>query len=144
MHVAGILDRKGAFVATVPPDCPLLDLATHLARFGVGALVVSNDGTTIDGIVSERDLARAVARDGAAALSLPVASVMVREVRTCVATDSTDELMATMTEARIRHMPVVEDGRLTGIVSIGDVVKHRLDELQSENGTLHEYLYSGR
>ena len=144
MLVSGILRSKGSFVATVPPQATLLDLADRLAHVGVGALVVSRDGESIDGIVSERDLARALARDGVDALAVPVEQVMAHEVRTCSASSTIDAVMATMTEARIRHMPVVDDGQMVGIVSIGDVVKHRLDELQSENGALQEYLYSGR
>ncbi|MCU0269169.1 MAG: CBS domain-containing protein [Acidimicrobiales bacterium] len=144
MQIGPILRSKGSSVATIQPGASLLDAATALAEHGIGALVVSGDGSTIDGIVSERDLARALARHGAPALALAVSDVMTGEVVTCTDRDTVDGLMALMTEQRIRHVPVVEDGSLRGIVSIGDVVKSRLHELQAENGALHEYITSGR
>jgi CBS domain-containing protein len=106
--------------------------------------VVSTDGATIDGILSERDIARGLAHHGAAVLERTVGDLMTSEVTTCVANDTVDQLMATMTDLRIRHVPVVESGRLAGIVSIGDVVKWRLGELEQENHTLHEYIVLGR
>ncbi len=120
------------------------DAAEHLARHRVGALVVSGDGQAIDGIVSERDLARGLAVHGAEVVGLPVARLMTAQVVTCDPTDSVERLMSVMTEHRIRHVPVVEDGALVGIVSIGDIVKSRLDELETERATLHEYLTAGR
>jgi len=142
--VRHVLENKGAVVATVPTAATLTDVARLLAQHGVGALVVSDDGETIAGIVSERDLARAVAVSGADALELPVTDAMTAEVRTCLPDDTVDSLMETMTSRRIRHLPVTVDERLVGIVSIGDVVKHRLAELQNESRVLHDYLYSGR
>jgi len=142
--VRHILETKGAVVATVPTAATLTDVARLLAEHGVGALVVSDDGETIAGIVSERDLARSVAAEGAAALDIAVTTAMTREVRTCLPDDTIDSLMETMTSRRIRHLPVTVDERLVGIVSIGDVVKHRLAELQNESQVLHDYLYSGR
>ena len=144
MLVRHILENKGAVVATVTTDATLTDVARLLAEHRVGALVVSDDGETIAGIVSERDLARAVATSGADALGLAVTEAMTSEVRTCLPDDTIDSLMETMTSRRIRHLPVTVDGRLTGIVSIGDVVKHRLAELQNESQVLHDYLYTGR
>ncbi|HVN52579.1 MAG TPA: CBS domain-containing protein [Acidimicrobiales bacterium] len=144
MLVRHVLENKGAVVATVPTAATLTDVARLLAQHGVGALVVSDDGETIAGIVSERDLARAVAVSGADALELPVTDAMTAEVRTCLPDDTVDSLMETMTSRRIRHLPVTVDERLVGIVSIGDVVKHRLAELQNESRVLHDYLYSGR
>ncbi len=144
MHVRHILETKGTTVATVPPTATMTDVARLLADHGVGALVVSDDGETIAGIVSERDLARAVAISGADALALPVSDAMTSEVRTCAPDDTIDSLMETMTSRRIRHIPVTVDDRLVGIVSIGDVVKNRLAELQNESQVLHDYLYSGR
>ena len=144
MLVRHILETKGAVVATVPTAATLTDVARLLAEHGVGALVVSDDGETIAGIVSERDLARSVAAEGAAALDIAVTTAMTREVRTCLPDDTIDSLMETMTSRRIRHLPVTVDERLVGIVSIGDVVKHRLAELQNESQVLHDYLYSGR
>ncbi len=144
MFVRHILEDKGAVVATVPSNVTMAHVARLLAEHGLGALVVSDDGETIAGIVSERDLARAVAARGADALSMPVGDAMTAEVRTCAPDDTVESLMETMTTRRVRHLPVVVDGRLAGIVSIGDVVKRRLAELQSESQTLHDYLYSGR
>ena len=144
MHVAGILQSKGSFVATIRPSSTLHDLSVQLDEHGVGALVVSTDGAHVEGIVSERDVARSIGRHGSDALDLPVSEIMSTDIRTCEPTDTVDSLMATMTRERVRHVPVVVDGQLAGIVSIGDVVKNRVDELQEENGVLHEYLYSGR
>ena len=144
MHVRQILESKGTDVATVPSSANLTEVAASLADHGIGALVVSNDGEAILGIVSERDLARAVAQQGAAALELPVTAAMTSAVRTCLLSDTLDELMEVMTSERIRHIPVVIDERLTGIISIGDVVKNRVAELQTESAALQEYLYSGQ
>ena len=149
MHVRQILDTKERVagdngVATVSSDSNLTDVARVLAEHGVGALVVSDDGEQIKGIVSERDLARAVARQGASALELPVTQAMTSEVSTCSPGDTVDMLMEVMTRQRIRHLPVTVDGRLCGIISIGDVVKYRVAELQTESAALQEYLYSGR
>ena len=144
MHVRKILESKGTDVATVPTSANLTDVAARLADLGVGALVVSNDGASILGIVSERDLARAVAREGPAALDLRVTEVMTTTVSTCSMSDTLEGLMEVMTTERIRHLPVTVDSRLAGIISIGDVVKHRLAELETESQSLREYLYSGR
>ncbi len=144
MFVRQILESKGTVVDTVATGANLTDVAGLLAAHGVGALVVSDDGETIAGIVSERDLARAVAAHGAAALEMAVTDAMTSEVSTCAPDDSLDSLMETMTVERIRHLPVTVDGRLAGIISIGDVVKHRLAELQTESKVLHDYLYTGR
>ncbi len=145
MRVDAVLQAKGSFVATVGDDARLHDVARLLWEHGIGALVVTGGERRLTGIVSERDITRAVATRGVEALDLPVTDVMTAEVRTCRPDDSVDLLMAIMTNERVRHLPVVDDaGALAGIVSIGDVVKHRLGELQAENGALHEYLYSGR
>jgi CBS domain-containing protein len=144
VYVRQILEDKGTVVDTVVTAATLTDVANLLAAHGVGALVVSDDGETIAGIVSERDLARAIAATGAAALDLPVTDAMTSEVTTCAPNDTLESLMETMTLERIRHLPVTVDGRLAGIISIGDVVKHRLAELQSESKVLHDYLYTGR
>jgi len=144
VHVRKILESKGTDVATVPTSANLTDVAARLADLGVGALVVSNDGASILGIVSERDLARAVAREGPAALDLRVTEVMTTTVSTCSMSDTLEGLMEVMTTERIRHLPVTVDSRLAGIISIGDVVKHRLAELETESQSLREYLYSGR
>jgi CBS domain-containing protein len=143
MQVGSILDLKGRSVATVERATSLLDAAAVLRDRGVGALVVSPDGARIEGIVSERDIVRAVAAHGASGLGRDVASAMSSEVTTCTETDSVDHLMALMTEHRIRHVPVVDgEGALCGIVSIGDVVKVRVGELESENRTLFDYIHA--
>src|SRR5262245_39827374 len=126
MQVQGILADKGTEVATVTPDATVRDAVASLRERGVGALVVSTDGHTIDGILSERDVVRRLA-DGPDVLDLEIRAVMTSDVRTCGPTDTVEQLMALMTEHRIRHVPIVDDeGRLGGIVSIGDVVKQRL------------------
>jgi len=143
MQVGSILDLKGRTVATVTRTSSLLDAAAVLRDRGVGALVVSPDGARIEGIVSERDIVRAVASHGASVLGHEVASAMSTEVATCRADDSVDHLMALMTDRRIRHVPVVDEaGALSGIVSIGDVVKVRVGELESENRTLFDYIHA--
>jgi CBS domain-containing protein len=128
----------------VSPSVSVGEAARDLARHGVGALVVSADGQHIDGILSERDIARAVGVHGAEALGRRVDELMTSEVTTCSMRDTVDQLAEIMTARRVRHLPVVHDGRLAGIVSIGDIVKHRLDELQIEARTLHDYISSGR
>ena len=145
MNVQSILAGKGSDVATIGHTASLSDAAAALRDRGVGALVVSGDGQHIDGIVSERDVVRALAAHGAGALGRTVGSVMSTQVVTCAVADSVDDLMASMTERRIRHLPVVDaEGLLAGIVSIGDVVKARLGDLENENQALVEYLHHGR
>ena len=144
MRISGLLRDKGGFVATVLPGTTVREVLAGLAEHGVGALVVTADGERIDGIVSERDVARALHHHGTPVLDEPVTAVMTAEVATCAPDAEVDSLMAIMTERRIRHVPVVVDERLVGIVSIGDVVKHRLHELEHENSALVEYIQSGR
>ena len=145
MNVQSILARKGAEVATISQQASLSDAAAKLRDHGVGALVVSADGRRIEGIISERDVVRALAAHGSSALGRTIASAMSADVVTCAADDSVEELMVSMTERRIRHLPVVDDaGLLAGIVSIGDVVKSRLGQLETENQALFEYLHQGR
>ncbi len=144
MQISSILQSKGTLVVSISRELSILDATRELTRYGIGAIVVCDSPEGIDGILSERDIARAIAAHGAAALDLRVADVMTTEVTTCAPTDTTDALAEVMTAQRIRHLPVVDDGRIVGVVSIGDIVKHRLDELQVETRTLHEYLYSGR
>lgn len=141
MHVQNILKVKGTAVATIQPDASLADATASLRDHGVGALVVSSDGRTIAGIVSERDVVRALAAHGGSTLGRDVASAMSTTVTTCHARDTVDQLMSTMTERRVRHVPVVDDaGRLEGIISIGDVVKARVGQLETENNQLHDYI----
>ncbi len=144
MQVRSILHNKGSLVATIRPDATIEEAAQVLDQFGIGALVVSSDTARIEGVFSERDLTRAVAEAGTAALHQTVTSAMTHDVLTCGPDDTADEVMAVMTPRRIRHLPVVDGAEMIGIVSIGDVVKRRVDELERENGALTEYLYSGR
>ena len=132
--------RKGDVVVTVRPDETVERLLALLDEHRIGALVVSEDGTTVAGIVSERDVVRRLHSDGAAVLLAPVSTIMTSEVKTCGLDEGIEELARTMTELRIRHVPVVVDDRLTAIVSIGDIVKHRIDELQSERDQLVGYI----
>jgi CBS domain-containing protein len=144
MRISGLLREKGDFVATVAPGTTVREVLAGLAEHGVGALVVTTDGEHIDGIVSERDVVRALHHRGTPILEEPVTAVMTAEVATCPPDAEVDSLMSVMTERRIRHVPVVVDDRLVGIVSIGDVVKHRVHELEHENSALVEYIQSGR
>ena len=140
MQVAKILARKGADVFTIEPDATVAVAVAVLGERHVGALIVSSDGTTVAGIVSERDVVRRLAELGPAVLDLPVSSVMTAEVVTCTPAATTEELMGVVTERRIRHVPVLDDDRLTGLVSIGDVVAARLRELEEEAQLLHDYI----
>jgi CBS domain-containing protein len=144
MNVHTILKAKGSDVATIGQQASLSDAVAQLRDQGIGALVVSDDGQHIDGIVSERDVVRALAAHGGSALGRTVQSVMSTEVVTCVADDSVEQLMASMTERRFRHLPVVDGDVLAGIISIGDVVKARLGQLENENQALTEYIHQGR
>ena len=141
MHVEGILAAKGREVRTVAPDATVGEALRRMRDERVGALVVSADGATVAGIVSDRDVLYAIADRGVGALDEPVDTVMSTKVFTCSAGDRVGAIMATMTQRRIRHIPVVgADGRLVGIVSIGDVVKHRLDEIQGEADAMRDYI----
>lgn len=144
MHVEGLLRTKGTEVATVVASTTVGDAVALLAERRIGALVVSDDGTHVDGIVSERDVVQALAERGADLMSVPVAEVMTTEVVTCTLTTTVDELSSLMTEGRMRHVPVIVDGGLAGIVSIGDVVKDHIRELETETQVLHEYITQGR
>lgn len=140
MHISDVLRGKGRDVVTVPPDTTVRDLLDVLAEFGIGACVVSADGENVDGIVSERDVVRAMASRGAAVLSEDVSAIMTREVYTVEPSASVDSLFGAMTEQRIRHIPVLLDGKLSGVVSIGDLVKYRMAELETERDTLASYI----
>jgi CBS domain-containing protein len=141
MQVASII--AGKQVATIRPGASLDELVRTLATLGIGALVVSSDGTTIEGIVSERDIVRAMPGQLGYLETLQVRDIMTREVITCSATTTVAELMALMTAKRIRHIPVVDDaGSLASIVSIGDVVKVHINEIDAERSALREYVTS--
>jgi CBS domain-containing protein len=145
MNVRTILTSKGSDVATIDQQAPLGEAVAQLRDLGIGALVVSGDGQHIDGIISERDVVRALAAHGATVLGRTVASAMSKSVVTCRLDDTVEQLMASMTERRHRHLPVVDDDEvLSGIISIGDVVKARLGQLELENQALTEYIQQGR
>ncbi len=140
MNVAAILRQKGRAVTTASPSATLLEVANKLAAKRIGAIVVVGLHGEVAGIVSERDIIRALAVQGGECLAGPVAQVMTKQVVTCQETDTLDELMAMMTARRFRHLPVVTDGALVGIVSIGDVVKHHVAEVEMEATAMREYI----
>ncbi len=140
MLISTLLANKGSEVATIRGDATVADAVDELSRHHVGALVVSADGERIEGIVSERDVVRKMSERGNAVLGEPVSSIMSTTVHTCALEDDTESLMRTMTERRIRHVPVVDNDRLVGIVSIGDVVKIRMEELEKNRSELIEYI----
>ena len=140
MDVETILRSKGREVATIGPHEPLAAAVNELVSRNIGALVVSVDGESADGIISERDIVHALAAGGTDLMSRKVGEVMTQPVVTCAPEDSIDRLMAEMTNRRIRHFPVVRDRRLCGIVSIGDVVKSRLDEVEYEARSLRSFI----
>jgi CBS domain-containing protein len=138
MDVAAILRSKGGAVETIDPAARLDQALRRLADRGIGALVVTPDGATVLGLLAERDAVRALARRGVTAFSMAVREAMSGNVPVCTPRDNLTSVMATMTRTRQRHLPVLDEGRLCGIVSIGDVVKHRLDELQLEANVLRD------
>jgi CBS domain-containing protein len=140
MRISDVLRGKGTQVVTVTPDTTVRKLLAVLAEHRIGAVVVSVDGRSVDGIASERDIIRALAVRGAAVMSEPVTAIFTAEVRTVTPETSLEEVMRLMTELRVRHAPVVVDGGLGGIVSIGDVVKNRMDELETERTALTDYI----
>jgi CBS domain-containing protein len=140
MNVETILRNKGRDVATIEPGASVAQAVDRLHRLGIGALVVSADGQSVDGIVSERDIVAALAQFGNELLSLPVSQIMTRGALTCEPSDTVAELMAEMTNRRVRHLPVVQDRALSGIVSIGDLVKSRLDEVEYEADSLRSFI----
>lgn len=144
MQVKDVLSHKGDDVATIAMSASVRDVIAALADHGVGALVVSDDGKTVSGIVSERDVVRALNKFGPPLLDLRVTDIMTTAVRTCLPADEVRDVARTMTDRRFRHMPVTVDGLLSGIVSIGDLVKGRVDELEAEHDQLVEYISSAR
>jgi CBS domain-containing protein len=142
MRITDVLRGKGDLVVTIAPEKTVRELLDVLAEHRVGALVVSGGSGQVSGIVSERDVVRHLQTTGASLLDSPVRSIMTADVHTCTPDTYVDDLMVMMTERRIRHVPVVVDGRMVGIVSIGDVVKHRIGELQTERDHLTAYIQS--
>jgi CBS domain-containing protein len=143
MNVATILKQKGRSVATIAPAATLQEVTRRLAQRRIGALVVVGARGQIEGIISERDIIRALSETGADCLSRPVAETMTRQVVTCQETDTLDEMMAMMTQGRFRHVPVVTDGDLVGVISIGDVVKHHVAEIEMEATAMRAYIGHG-
>ena len=144
MRISDVLRVKGTQVVTVTPDTTVRQLLAVLAEHGIGAVVVSADGTSVGGIASERDIARALAKRGAAVMSEPVTAIYTAEVYTVTPDTSLEDVMRMMTERRVRHAPVVAGSGLLGIVSIGDVVKNRIDELETERTSLTDYITGAR
>jgi CBS domain-containing protein len=141
MKINDVINAKPSHdVVTIGPDATVRELVALLAEHNVGALVVSDDGERVTGIVSERDVVRRLHAD-AGVLDTTVSEIMTADVRTCAGEDGLTDLMQTMTQHRIRHVPVVADGRLTGIISIGDVVKNRIGELEFERDQLDSYVH---
>ncbi len=140
MTIKSILSRKGRDVVTIEPGATLAAAVKVLAERRIGALVVTGPDTRVIGIISERDIVRALAEHGSQVLIVPVSEVMTRKVATCSESDTVCELMEQMTAGKFRHVPVLEQNRLTGIISIGDVVKWRLEEMEHESDALRDYI----
>jgi len=143
MNVAALLSSKGSSVTTVAPDAPVLEVVRILARHKIGSVLILDDGGAIAGIVSERDIVRGMAAIGPGMLEEPVSNIMTSDVVTCGSTDSVIHIMEKMTRGRFRHVPVVDEARLIGIVSIGDVVKHRIAEVESDVSAMRSYIAAG-
>jgi CBS domain-containing protein len=143
MNVATILGEKGNQVVTGKPDDTLLEIARILRQHGIGCVVLKDGQGAIAGIVSERDIVRAVAESGAGILTSPASRCMTRKVITCRKSDTIDVIMAAMTDGRFRHMPVVEEGDLVGLISIGDVVRLRIAEAELEAAAMRDYIATG-
>jgi CBS domain-containing protein len=143
MNVAAILKLKGREVFTAAPDTPLMEIAKLLGVHRIGCIVIAAEDGQVIGIVSERDIVREIARAGASVLEQPVEVCMTKAVVSCRESDTMDQLMGEMTVHRFRHMPVVDRGRLTGLVSIGDVVRMRIAEAELEAAAMREYIATG-
>jgi CBS domain-containing protein len=142
MKIASVLGSKGNFVATVSPDSTVADLLAMLAQYQIGAVVVAADGQLTVGMASERDVARALTERGSVILDGPVSQIMSKIIATCALDSSVEDVMVQMTEQRVRHIPVIDDNVMVGIVSIGDVVKARIDFLEEERKSLLNYITS--
>jgi CBS domain-containing protein len=143
MLIGQILAGKGRDVVSTRPDATIAEVAGLLKARRIGAVVVTDENGALCGIISERDLARGLADHGAGLLDMRVGQLMTAGVVTCSPDDGIGQLMQTMTERRFRHLPVVQDGEMVGIISIGDVVKYRLQELEHETSMLHDYISGG-
>lgn len=143
LNIAQILKAKSRGVSTARPDDTLEEIATRLAQRKIGAIVIVGDHGSVDGIISERDIIRMIAAHGSKAFAMQARAVMTRDVVCCTRACTLDEVMEVMTKGRIRHLPVVEDGALVGIVSIGDVVRHHAAEVELEVSAMRGYLATG-
>jgi CBS domain-containing protein len=142
MSVSHILAGKGHRVVTLPASTTILDVSRYLAENRIGAIIISGPTGAIEGIVSERDIVKLIATDGHAGLEKPVSDIMTKSVKTCAESDSEADLMKMMTANRIRHLPVVKDTKLVGIISIGDVVKYRIEGIEREAEEMKAYIAS--
>ncbi len=142
MNVGGILNDKGRNVETASPEATLQEIASVLGTKKIGALIILGSNGKIAGILSERDIVRAIAEGGVSALSKPASEFMTHKVVTCSESDTVNQLMESMTKGRFRHLPVVHNGKLTGVMSIGDVVKHRIAEAEFEAEEMKRYIAS--
>lgn len=141
MNIGDVLKAKpSTTVVTIGPEASVRELIALLAEHNVGALIVSADGTSVDGIVSERDVVRHLHHDGTV-VNNTVGAIMTAVVETCAPDSDLDALMKTMTDRRIRHVPVLDGGQLVGIISIGDVVKHKIGQLEFERDQLDSYVH---
>jgi CBS domain-containing protein len=144
MKVSDIIQTKGSVVKTVRPDASARELSVRLQADHIGAMVVSGEGNSIDGIVTERDLAYGLAAHGSELPTMPVSRLMTQAVLVCSPDDSITHVMKLMTQRRVRHLPVREGAKLVGIISIGDVLKHRLDELELEANVMRDYAVAAK
>lgn len=142
MTVHNMLTRKSSTIYTIEQAAPIASAIESLSDHGIGVLIVTETEGKMVGIISERDIVRAVTAKGKAALEIPVSEFMTREVKSCTRPDKLVDIMQRMSEGRFRHFPVLEDGQLVGVISIGDVVKSRIEELEQEKNALHEYIHS--
>lgn len=143
MNIGQVLKAKGRTVATARPDTTLLDIVNRLTQKRIGAIVIVGDNGDVAGIVSERDVVRKLGERGPDVLLEPVSKTMTANVITCQENTTLDELMEVMTQGRFRHVPVIEDGALVGIVSIGDIVKHHIAEVEMEVTAMRGYFVTG-
>ncbi len=143
MNVASLLKAKGRAVATAGPETTLLEISSQLAQKRIGAIVIIDGSESVMGIISERDLVKSIADGGAQMLERKASEAMTSDVTSCSEKDTMEDLMGIMTKGRFRHVPVVESGKLVGIISIGDVVKNHIAEVEMEVSAMRDYLATG-
>ncbi len=143
MNVAGILKGKGANIITAKADDAISVIAGLLGEHRIGAVLVMGEGQDVQGVISERDIVRGLANSGTGCLKMKASELMTSNVISCAPSDTIDQVMSLMTDKRIRHLPVMEDGVLKGFISIGDVVKRRMDEVEQEAAAMRDYIATG-